>query len=182
MTNDLKSIATQIDCLARLTGAPGTFVEQVRQLFVNKGISLEEDATPYVPALEQAFRREETIRNNTRSARQNLEEAKERFEEVGGTYRKQIEQLKRVRASLQKAARKIPIRESGARQKSKRVLIATKRPTVVTKQQRDRNYPMVPGPKENPVTGRPSAAWRARRRSAAHLPRPDPERRHRTTG
>ena len=150
---DLKSIESQIDCLARLTGAPGSFVEQVRQLFVRKGISLQEDATPYIPALEQAFKREETIRTSAKKTQKNLDEVQQHFKQIGQSYRKQIDQLKKIRESLQRTARNLPDKgvataSAPAPKGKKRVLIATKRPTVVTRPQRDRSYPMVPGPKE----------------------------------
>ena len=54
-----KSIGDEIEMLAKLTGAPPEFVEQVRALFLNKAISLDEDATPYSAALEEAFVRAE---------------------------------------------------------------------------------------------------------------------------
>ena len=149
---DLNSIEAQIDCLARLTGAPGTFVEQVRQLFVRKGISLQDDATPYIPALEQAFRREETVRNSAKKTQKNLDEVQQHFKQIGQSYKKQIDQLKKIRQSLQKTARTLPggvaTSSAPAPKGKKRVLIATKRPTVVTSPQRDRAFPMVPGPKE----------------------------------
>ena len=69
MTFEPKSIADHIDCLARLTGAPRSFVLQVKDLFGRKGISLETDASPYLAALEEAFRREESIRTSARRAR-----------------------------------------------------------------------------------------------------------------
>jgi hypothetical protein len=69
MNFEAKSIGDQIDCLARLTGAPQSFVEQVRDLFTRKGISLDEDSTPYLRALEEAFIREESIRVGSTAAR-----------------------------------------------------------------------------------------------------------------
>ena len=62
----LGTIAEHIDTLARLTGAPESFVLQVRELFSRKGIPLEADAAPYVEALEEAFVREERIRASSR--------------------------------------------------------------------------------------------------------------------
>jgi len=60
--NERKSINEHIRALARATGAPGSFVEQVRALFVTKGISLDEEAAPFLDALDEAFRREARIR------------------------------------------------------------------------------------------------------------------------
>ena len=82
MSYEPKSIEQQIDCLARLTGAPESFVNQVRQLFNSKGISLDDDAEPFVPALEEAFRREESIRCSTHRARQNLSKLQESFRKI----------------------------------------------------------------------------------------------------
>jgi len=58
-----KSISDHIESLARLTGAPRAFVQEVRELFERKGIPLSSDGTPYVRALEEAFTREHTIRS-----------------------------------------------------------------------------------------------------------------------
>ena len=62
MTCEPKSISDHIDCLARLMIAPQSFVMQIEDLFSKKGISLDEDAEPYLQALEEAFKREESIR------------------------------------------------------------------------------------------------------------------------
>ena len=81
-----KSISEQIECLARLTAAPGSFVVQVKSLFSRKGISLDEDATPYLKALEEAFKREENIRSTTQRARQNIRKLQKNFNRIGQAY------------------------------------------------------------------------------------------------
>ena len=67
-----KSIAEEIEILARLTGASPVFVEQVRTLFTSKAIGLDEAVDPFLTALEEAFRREEEIRASSERARQSL--------------------------------------------------------------------------------------------------------------
>src|SRR5262245_9682028 len=94
MTFDPKSISEQIDCLARLTGAPRSFVTQVRALFTRKGISLDTDATPYVRALEDAFRREETIRVSAQRAKQNMTKLQDNFHRISKAYVQQLQQLR----------------------------------------------------------------------------------------
>jgi hypothetical protein len=65
MTRDPRTIDEQIQCLARLTGAPDAFVGEVRALFRRRGISLAADAAPFLAALEDAFLREERMRTQT---------------------------------------------------------------------------------------------------------------------
>ena len=86
MTFEPRSISDQIDCLARLTCAPQSFVIQVKELFSRKGIPLEADAEPYIAALEEAFRREESIRTSARHARRNIASLHENFSRIGKSY------------------------------------------------------------------------------------------------
>jgi hypothetical protein len=146
MVHDPKSIAEQIDCLARLTGAPITFVDQVRQLFLTKGISLEDEATPFLAALEEAFRREETIRCSTRRARQNLTKIHDNFRKVGKAYVEQLAQLKKIQSSLQDHSRRLR-RKLAPPRRTTQVTITGDHRTLVTRQERE-ELPMVPGPEE----------------------------------
>lgn len=100
-----KSIVWQIERLARETAAPTSFVEQVHAFFHAKGISLSDDAEPYLVALEEAFQLEETVRRNTRWARENLVRLQECVRLVGATYQQQLGQLRRVRDSLDQQGR-----------------------------------------------------------------------------
>jgi hypothetical protein len=85
-----KSIDEQIECLARLTGASASFVTQVKELFTRKGIPLESAATPYVKALEEAFRREESIRTTSWRARQSISKLNRHFSKLGEAYVKRV--------------------------------------------------------------------------------------------
>jgi ABC-type transporter Mla subunit MlaD len=100
MTFELKTIADEIDSLARLTGAPSTFVCQVKDLFSRKGIPLDADASPYVRALEEAFKREESIRTSAHRARRNIARLAENFNKIGRGYVRQLEELRRIQAGL----------------------------------------------------------------------------------
>lgn len=149
-----KSISDQIDCLARLTGAPKTFIFQVRELFLRKGISLEADASPYVKALEEAFQREESIRTSARNARKNVQRLEKSFGQLGQTYARQIEQLKRIQAGLNDQARRLRTgrpAELGANpagsRAAGRVQVRGNRRSLVTRQQNE-DLPMVPGPED----------------------------------
>ena len=97
---ELKTIADQIDSLARLTGAPATFVCQVKDLFSRKGISLDADASPYLRALEEAFKREESIRTSAHRARRNIARLAENFNRIGRGYVRQLEELRRIQHGL----------------------------------------------------------------------------------
>jgi hypothetical protein len=149
MAIDPKSIGGQIECLARLTGAPETFVEQVRALFLNKGISLDEEVAPYVAALEEAFLRERKIRSSTGKARQNLQRLQNQFNRLGDAYRKQLGQLKEIRRSLEAYSQVRADQQARGRKKKVRptVVVSVRRPSVVTRPQRD-GRSMVPGPED----------------------------------
>ena len=66
------TIGQQIESLARLTGAPLSFVGQVRNLCSGKGSAVNTNASPCIAALEEAFTREETIGSSTVRARRSL--------------------------------------------------------------------------------------------------------------
>ena len=148
MTQHPKTLEEHIDCLARLTGATDSFVSQVRTLFTSKGISLDTDAGPFLPALEEAFRREEGIRSSSFSARQNIERIQENFQRVGKAYVEQISQLKKLQKNLQRRTRKI-LRGSQSTESGNptHVTIKGDHRTLVTRFERE-TLPMVPGPKE----------------------------------
>jgi len=139
-----KTLAEQISCLAQLTGAPQTFVMQVKELFSRKGIALDSDASPYLKALEEAFKREESIRCTTERARDNIRKLQDNFNRIGAAYVKQLAELKKLRGGSRTASRK----KKAAGDSSDDVPIpGGNHRSFVTPPQTD-NLPMVPGPKE----------------------------------
>ena len=143
MDFDTKSIAEQIDCLARLTDVPTSFVDQVRKLFTRKGISLGEDSGPYLRALEEAFIREESIRATAQHARTNVMRGGTDFKKVGQAYVNQLERLRRVQAGLREK-RKVS-RETSPESTTISIDPDISGRSLVTGQQRE-DMPMVPGP------------------------------------
>ncbi len=137
-----KSIAEEIEILARLTGAPRAFVEQVRALFTSKAISLDETAAPFLAALEEAFRREEMIRGASAQARRGLEKVQESLGRVREMHRGQSEQLRRARANLETSARRI--RESSERLEAAAYALGVRRGAY----RETDAAPIVPGPKD----------------------------------
>lgn len=99
------TIEQRIRQLGARTRAPSSFLEQVRDLFRNKGIALSDDSSPYLPALREAFRREESIRRTTLQARHNLDRLQQHFKSIGAGYRRQLDQLKQVQRTLERRAR-----------------------------------------------------------------------------
>jgi len=148
MNYDPTTIAEHIQCLARLTGAPVSFVDQVKQLFERKGISLHDDASPYLDALEEAFRREQSIRATTVRARQSVTRMQDNFQRIGRAYVEQLSQLKRLRSSLQDQSTRLR-REKPTQQRrsSMRVAIEGDHRTFVMRPQTE-HLPLVPGPKD----------------------------------
>lgn len=138
MTFEPKSIAEQIDSLARLTGASDTFIGQVRALFEKKGIGLDSDAAPYLSALEEAFRREENIRASTRQARESVTRMQGNFTQMGKSY---VEKAKNWTATRGKAPATAP------RPRRQPIAIQGDHRSYITQPQRE-DFPLVPGPKE----------------------------------
>jgi hypothetical protein len=137
-----KSIAEEIEILARLTGAPSAFVEQVRALFTNKAISLDEAVEPFLPALEEAFRCEQTIRASSTDARRHVARMQEDLGRTRDLCRDQAGQLRKARAHLETSARRI--RESGERLEAAAFALGIRRGF-----QREIDLdPIVPGPKD----------------------------------
>jgi len=97
--NDV-SIGTLIDRLAGQTGAPGSFVQRIRDLFSDKGIPLEGDSTPYLTALEQAFRREQSIRLSAVQTRENLDRLQRQLQHFNEVCRKQLSRMESMRSSF----------------------------------------------------------------------------------
>jgi len=64
------TLSQAIDTLARETGATPAETEQVQALFTSKGISLDEDATPFAGILRETFERQVVIRRAGAAARQ----------------------------------------------------------------------------------------------------------------
>jgi hypothetical protein len=144
MALNTKTIRAHIDGLARQTGAPDSFVDQIRALFLDKGFSLEEEAAPYASAIEEAFRREAMIRRSTGRVRDNLCRLQDQFTRITEVYRAQLHQLRQIRNSLRlHGAREAP-RDREAHETSP-LIIATTRAAVVTPLQREA-IPLVPGP------------------------------------
>lgn len=140
-----KTLAEQISCLAQLTGAPQTFVVQVRELFSRKGIPLDSHAGPYLRALEEAFKREENIRCTTERARDNIKRLQTNFNRIGAAYVKQLAELKKLRGDQRADSRS---KKTGSARPSNEIPIpGGNHRSFVTPPQTD-NLPMVPGPKE----------------------------------
>jgi hypothetical protein len=140
MTFTPKSIDDHIRCLARLTGAPESFIGQVKDLFARKGISLDSEATPYLRALEDAFRREENIRATSGRAQRTVTDMQRNFAKMGRAYVRQAENLR-----LDKSAGKPkPGQKSAA---GRTVTVRGDHRSLVTSAQRE-VMPLVPGPSD----------------------------------
>ncbi len=88
--------------------------------------------------MEEAFRREESIRCTTERARDNIKRLQTNFNRIGEAYVKQLAELKKLRGSSRKkkAGSSDEVQIPGGDHRS-----------FVTRPQTD-NLPMVPGPKE----------------------------------
>ena len=149
LTGPPKSIEDHIQCLARLTGAPHTFIDQVRSLFTSKGIPLASEAQPFVRALDEAFRREEHIRASSHTVQHQLTRIRENFRKVGKAYVDQLSQLRRIHSTVHEQSRRLRKKLLTTRQgqETSRIMIKGDHRSFVTSPEREQ-FPMVPGPKE----------------------------------
>ena len=107
--------------------------------------ALDADAAPYLKALEEAFRREESIRTTTQRARSNIKKLQDNFNKIGEAYVKQLAELRRLRGGSETTVSKKK-KSSGA--KSGEITIpGGDHRSFVAPRQTDK-FPMVPGPKE----------------------------------
>ena len=105
--DDQVTLEVGITELADATGAPASFVSKVRALFEHKGISLHVDARPYLSALREAFRREETLRRATAGGERALARAREDLGRLDERWRRQIGQLEGLRDALRIQAQRL---------------------------------------------------------------------------
>jgi hypothetical protein len=137
-----RSIGAEIARLAALTGAPGEFVERIRALFSNKGISLDGDSAPYQSALEQAFRREQSIRLSAQQTRRNLDRLQSQLSQFNEACRRQIGRLKELQGAVER--REAERQPSAAQARRIQIVEIDERALRV----RRVRAVMVPGPKE----------------------------------
>jgi hypothetical protein len=135
LSDNSMTVADKIRILAEETGAPSVFVAQVRSLFETKKISLKDDCSPYITALEEAFRREAAIRRDTLIASDNLARLQENFANLGTRYKEQLSRLQRARKTVAPRTK----RRSSDPGPDNRSYFSRKESETL---------PMVPGPKE----------------------------------
>ena len=108
MTTIDNTIGGQIDRLASETGAPDSFVQRIRELFCSKGISLDGDCSPYITALEHAFRREQSIRLSALQTRENLERLQRQLDQFNQACRRQLNRMQSFRVTVGRQGPTLP--------------------------------------------------------------------------
>lgn len=88
--------------LAQETGASESFVEKVRALFLGRGIDLEDSSEPYSHALDDAFRRHASLRQQFDDARESLVRLHSNLAELGEAFQGQLGRLRALRESLER--------------------------------------------------------------------------------
>jgi hypothetical protein len=136
------SIGGQIERLAVETGAPDAFVQRIRELFCNKGISLDCDCEPYITALEHAFRREQSIRMSALQTRENLERLQRQLDHFNEACRRQLNRMQNFRVNL---GRREPALPEEVETKEVEVVEPTKQSGSRTTRSRS---VVVPGPED----------------------------------
>lgn len=96
----MPSLDASIDAMAADSGAPASFVAKIRALFEGKGISLERRAGPYLAALREAFRREESLRRVSQRSQGALERAREDLSRLDSQWERQLGELRDLQRSL----------------------------------------------------------------------------------
>jgi len=138
---DRRSIGYQIEELARLTGAPRSLVEEIRDIFLRRGVLLEDDALPYLEVLEETFSRASMLERESESARAalaRLEENSRRFadscQEMYGQLRSMEEFLGLGKASSPEEAgrrRRLARQRAALRQRTDPKLSTPDRPFFI---------------------------------------------------
>lgn len=103
----MPSLETSIHALAADSGAPASFVAKIRALFEGKGISLERRAGPYLGALREAFRREESLRRVSQQSQGVLERAREDLSRLDSQWERQLGELRHLQHSLKLQSRRL---------------------------------------------------------------------------
>ena len=98
------SLEACIAALAEDSGAPDAFVGKIRALFQAKGIALDRGAGPYLRALREAFRREETLRRVSDHSRAAVDRAREDLGRLDRQWESQLAQLRSLQQRLQRRA------------------------------------------------------------------------------
>jgi len=88
--------------LAQETGASDSFVEKVRALFLGRGIDLEDSSEPYSHALDDAFRKHASLRQQFDEARESLVRLHTNLAELGEAFQGQLGRLRALRDSLER--------------------------------------------------------------------------------
>lgn len=104
------SLDASIAILAADSGAPAAFVAKIRALFEAKGIALERSARPYLTALREAFRREESLRRlseRSTDALGALSRARQDIGRLDGDWERQLAQLRALQDELHTQARRL---------------------------------------------------------------------------
>lgn len=108
MSRRCLTVAETIETLTRETGAPDSFVDRIRALFETRGIPLASSAGPYVPALEDAFRRNAALRKSVAKAHEDLGELQARLEIVGNAFSERVARLQAIRRNLERSGAMVP--------------------------------------------------------------------------
>jgi hypothetical protein len=101
------SLEGSIALLAADSGAPASFVEKVRALFEAKGISLGKSAAPYLGALREAFRREESLRRLCERSSDALARARHDLGRLDADWERQLAHLRTLQDALHVQTRRL---------------------------------------------------------------------------
>ena len=101
------SLDASIAILAADSGAPAAFVAKIRALFEAKGIALERSARPYLSALREAFRREESLRRLSERSADALARARHDLGRLDSDWERQLAQLRALQDELHTQARRL---------------------------------------------------------------------------
>lgn len=120
------TIGGQIDELARLTGAPQSLVEEIRDIFLRRRIRLDEDALPYLEVLEETFSRAAMLERESTAARAALARLEENSRRFADSCQEMYGQLRSMEDFLGLGQRTSP-EEAGRRRRLARQRAAGRR-------------------------------------------------------
>lgn len=99
---DKKSLSKALVDLQTQTGAPSSFVRRIESELLSRGIPLDEDASPYIESLEEAFIQDLCNREDPLHVRDNIEELQATYFNLKGEHDRLTFRMEAIADALRK--------------------------------------------------------------------------------
>ena len=103
----MATLKEQMAIFAKETRVTDEFVDQVRDVLERCGLSMSDDATPYLTQLQDTFRGEAAIQEASRASARNVENLNKRLEDITRNHTRNIGELTNVANSLRRSVARL---------------------------------------------------------------------------